>query len=426
MKRSTVITICLTLALCACSKKDNPMPTQAEWSAVRAKLAFTCVHEADRLPPLDPQADALFQYAVSLEKKPGPKDYDAASRYYRIAAAYGHYKANHNLQLLVSTGQASSPHAATETIDLAEQLIAAGIPGGYYDMGHYLELGYGVKQDERAARIYFRKAADMGSPEALAYVGKLLEPKDRAPEIARQMRQCAVDQGNRDAANELGIDLKTDKLYFDAVSAFQKGVAAGDATSAFALRHGFDTTPSDEMYYLGLADDPERSRRYGLIWTFLDDHDGLNPKVPDIDKIVPLPPAKLPEWDGTFQWQKDQDTAKPPQKPDEKLVERLAREKNLDPATGLPLAPAKSAKDERVPLGTVARTGDVCPQSGVWCDKHWVAVSYDATRRFRKGETMPQLVMDNPRPIPGLDALLGMRVHCTNATWSLVSYDQLT
>jgi hypothetical protein len=136
-KRSKSIAICLVFALSACSNKDNPMPTQAEWSAVRAKLAFTCVHEVDHLPPLDPQADTLFKYALFLEKKPGPKDYDAAARYYRIAAAYGHYKANHNLQLLVSTGQASSPHATTETIDLAEQLIAAGIPGGYYDMGHY-------------------------------------------------------------------------------------------------------------------------------------------------------------------------------------------------------------------------------------------------------------------------------------------------
>ena len=425
MKRSTTIVICLALALCACSKKDNPMPTQAEWSAVHAKLAFTCVHEADHLPPLDPQADALFRYALFLEKKPGPKDFDAAARYYRIAAAYGHYKANHNLQLLVSTGQASSPHAAMETIDLAEQLIATGIPGGYYDMGRYLELGYGVRQDERAARIYYRKAADMGNPEAQAYVGKLLEPKDRAPEVARQMRQCAVDQGNRDAANELGIDLKTDKLYPEALNVFQKGVAAGDATSASFMQYGFDTTPSDKLYYIGQSKDGERSRRYGLIWRFLNDHDGLSPKVPDIDQIVPLPPAKLPPWDGTFQWQKEQEAAKPPLKPDDKLVERLAREKNLDPAMGLPLTPAKTAKDERVPLGTVVRTGEVCPQNGVWCDKSWASVSYDATQRFRKGETMPQLVMDDRRPIPFLDTLLGMRKHRTNADWSLVSYDEV-
>ncbi|MGF6870411.1 TPR repeat protein [Paraburkholderia sp. GAS205] len=372
------------------------MPTQAEWSAVRAKLAFTCVHEVDHLPPLNLQADTLFKYALFLEKKPGPKDYDAAARYYRIAAAYGHYKANHNLQLLVSTGQASSPHAATETVDLAEQLIAAGIPGGYYDMGHYLELGYGVKQDERTARIYSRKAADLGSPEGQYYVGDLLSGKDRAPETSRQMMECATDQGYGKAASYLAVDLMTDNQYSQAVQAFQKGVVAGDAQSASFLQYGFDAKPSDKLYFIGENQDPERSRRYGLIWKFLNDHDGLNPKIPDIDQIVPLPPAKLPAWDSTFQWQKEQDAANPPQRPEEKLVERLAREKNLDPATGLPVAPAKSAKDERAPLGTVARTGEVCPRSGVWCGKHWASVRYDATRSLLPPEGNPENRRDSP------------------------------
>ncbi len=213
-------------------------------------------------------------------------------------------------------------------------MIAAGIPGGYYDMGHYLELGYGVKQGERKARIYFRKAADMGSPEAQAYIGKLLEPKDRSPEVARQMRYCAADQGNRDAANELGIDLMTDKLYTDALGAFQTGVASGDPTSAWFLRFGFDTSPSDAMSYIGQPKDHERSRRYGLIWKFLNDREGLNPKVPDIDQIVPLPPAQLPEWDGTFQWQKEQDAAKPPQRPRRSLLSVLRVIRTLTPQQG--------------------------------------------------------------------------------------------
>jgi len=35
---------------------------------------------------------------------------------------------------------------------------------------------------------------------------------------------------------------------------------------------------------------------------------------------------------------------------------------------------------------------------------------------------MPQLAVNNPRLIPGLDALLGMRVHSTNETWHLESF----
>jgi hypothetical protein len=283
-------------------------------------------------------------------------------------------------------------------------------------------LRYGLKQDERKARIYFRKAADLGSPEAQYYVGDLLSPKDRTPDISRQMMECATDQGYGKAASYLAVDLMTDKQYSQAVQAFQKGVVAGDAQSASFLQYGFDAEPSDKLYFIGQDQDPERSRRYGLIWKLLNDHDGLNPKVPDIDQIVPLPPAKLPQWDGTFQWQKEQEAVTPPQKPDDALVAKLALEKNLDPATGLPLAPAKSVKDERVPLGTVARTGQVCPQDGLWTVSQFAGVSYDATRRFRKGETMPQLVLNDPRPIPGLDTLLGMRKHRSDREWTLKAY----
>ncbi|TDV35667.1 hypothetical protein C7405_105157 [Paraburkholderia caballeronis] len=399
------------------------MSVQADWRVVRVNLAFTCAHEADHLPPLNPDADQLFKYGRYLEKKEGPKDYNAVARYYRIAASHGHYKANNNLQQLVSTGLAPSPDAPNETIDLAEQLIAAGIPGGYYDMAHYLELGYGVKQDEEKALRYFRKAADLGSPEAQLYVSNLLAPLDKAPIVAKQMRECAADQRYGEANNTLGFDSISKKLYPEAVAAFQKGAEAGDTQSAFALEHGFDTEPSDELYYLGLDKDSERSRRYKLIGKFIDDNDGRNPKVPDIDQIVPLPPAKLPPWDGTFQWQKEQDAAKPPEKPDDNLVERLARKKNLDPATGLLLKSVdKLAEEQRIPLGTEVEPGHVCPQDGVWCIRQFASTWLEATRYFAKGEIMPPLVVNNPRLIPGLDALLGMRVYRLEWAWSLKSY----
>ncbi|CAD6556321.1 hypothetical protein LMG27952_06061 [Paraburkholderia hiiakae] len=374
---------------------------------------------------LDPQADVLFQYGLFVEKKPGPKDFNTAARYYRIAAAHGHYKANNNLQLLVSTGLASSPDAPRETIDLAEQLITAGVPGGYYDMGHYLELGYGVVKDGKKALVFIRKAADLGSPEAQAYVAELLAPADRAPEIAMQMRQCAASQGSGAAAVDLGMDFKDKGEFRSAVGAFQLGVKNGSTQSAFGLWNSFIAKPSNELYYLGLALDAERSKRYRTILLFLRANDGLNPKVPDIDQIVPLPPAKLPPWDGTFQWQKEQDAATPPPKPAESLVARLAREKNLDPATGLPLAPAKSAQAERVPLGTEACTGEVCPQDGMWSIPHIALATPEATCYIRKGEVMPHLSFLGSRGIPFVDALLGRPLHTRAETWTLVSYEKL-
>ncbi|WP_306426907.1 MULTISPECIES: hypothetical protein [Burkholderia] len=92
-----ILCISLALVLGACTKKENPVsqsPHLPELNSVHTNLAFTCTHEADHLPSLDPKADELFQYARYLQKKSGPKDFDDIVRYYRIAAAYGHYKGN--------------------------------------------------------------------------------------------------------------------------------------------------------------------------------------------------------------------------------------------------------------------------------------------------------------------------------------------
>ena len=354
MRKGILIALLAGFA-CACTK--NPLSSLPSLTDVRANLAFTCVHQADHLPPLDPEADQLFKYARYLQTQDGPKDFDDVARYYRIAAAHGHYKANSNLQELVSVELAHSPDAPKEAIDLAVQLVKEGVPGGYYDIGHYLEVGYGLKQNSEAALRYFRKAADLGSPDGQYYVGKLLFPIDKAPKVAREMWRCAADQGHSRAALELGIDLTTDKLYDEGVKAFQQGASAGNRLAASFLEQGFNgPSPSDRVDYIGVQRDPERSHRYKLIGKFLDDNDGRNPKVPDIDKIVPLPPAVLPPWDGTFQWEKDRAAAVPPPTPSDELVGRLAKAKDLDPATGLPLPKAEQVSRNEVSGAGLALT----------------------------------------------------------------------
>lgn len=413
------------------------MPQSPDVNALRANLAFTCVHEASHLPKLDADADKLFLYARYLQKQEGQKDFDDIMRYYRIAAAYGHYKANHNAQLLITQGLAFSPTGPREAVDLAMQLVHQEVPGGYYDLGHYVEVGYGVQQDKAAAMRYLRKAADLGNPEAQAYVGRLLNPVEMAPEVARRMWRCAAEQGDGDAAMLLGVALSINQQFVEALSAFQLGVQAGGTQSAYRLEQAFKgPTPSDRINYLGLANDPERSQRYRLIGDFIDRHEGRNPKVPDIDKIVPLPPAPLPAWDGTFQWEKEQAAAKPPEKPSDELVNRMAKEKNLDPATGLPLSdtsvktseneqrPATVAeRADRLPLGTVALTGDKCPEGGVWCANLGERQAENAQRQFAKGDVLPPLSIQAPRQIAILDRLMGAREQTESVVWQLVSYD---
>ncbi|CAE6729106.1 hypothetical protein R75483_02104 [Paraburkholderia domus] len=339
--RYPVLVSLFVLLASGCSNRGDALPWDAALGNIRANLAFTCAHEADRLPALDPGADALFRYGRYLQTRDGPKNFDEMARYYRIAAAHGHYKANHNVQQLVSQGMASSPDAAREAVEWATQLVNQGIPTGYYDIGYYLNSGYGLKQNTEMAQKYIRKAADLGNADAQYYVADLLAPHDRAPDVARQMRQCAADQGHGRAAYELGVNRQNNGKYHDALVAYQKGVAAGSSVSALNLEESFLAPPAtEELYFLDLSKDQERSRRYKLIGNFLDRNQLSNPTVPDIDRIVPLPPAQLPAWDGTFEWEKKQ--AEIPPKPSDKLINRLAKEKNLDPATGLPLPVAAS------------------------------------------------------------------------------------
>ncbi|WP_337059008.1 DUF6396 domain-containing protein, partial [Pseudomonas sp. USHLN015] len=142
-----------------------------------------------------------------------------------------------------------------------------------------------------------------GSALAQALVADKLAPIDIAPDIARQMRRCAAEQGHGEAATDLGVDLKYRKQFREALEAFQLGVAAGDETSASYLDDGFrGPAPTDTLNYLGQDKDLERAERYKAIWSILADYSYASPKVPEINDILPLPPAKLPPWDGKLQW----------------------------------------------------------------------------------------------------------------------------
>ena len=120
--------------------------------------------------------------------------------------------------------------------------------------------------------------------------------------------------------------------------AYQLGAKAGNAQSAGWLELGFKVTDPSKPEYLGQTQaDPERARRYEIIGSFLSDYDYRDPRVPEIDQIVPLPPAKLQPWDGKFQWLEAHKANVPPPLPSEERIAEMAKAKGLDPKTGRPL-----------------------------------------------------------------------------------------
>ena len=309
-------------------------------------LAFTCVHEAK--PPLSPDTQKLYNYALYQDLHnmwlgtEGDAVWQDAAAYYRIAAANGDYKANVRLQYLLRTGRVNAPNAKKETLKLND-LLMNQLPGtAHYHSYLYLKYGYGlIGADELA---YLRKAADLGSKEAQYELSEIFKKiKDEKTrvfrfETAEKLLACASEQGMGVASRHLGITLQLEKKYQEAVKVLHQGVKNGDEQSALRLSYGFKNglNENNKLNYLALKADAERKIRYEKIEEFLYRHDYLNPTVPDLDKIVPLPPAKLPPWDGKIEFQRWYEGASPP-KPSDELVQRLAEQAGLDWQTGLPL-----------------------------------------------------------------------------------------
>ena len=347
---------------CDIKEKEQQRKTQMAQLEQLAALEFTCKKE--ERPPLSEETQQLYNYALYHDLHnmwtgdKGDEVWNSLARYYRIAAANGDYKANVRLQYLLNTGRISTDMPQTEVHNLNEELAKQLPATAYYNLYGYLDEDYGVRTEEGGKYAYLRKAADLGSREAQYTVAEMLadiEDEEETKEafkyrlnLVKQLWACASEQGLGEASINLGISLQSDKKYSEAVKVFYQGVKNGDAMSASTLRGGFSqqTTKDNRLDFLDLAPDEERSRRYDIIWNYLAKYDYLQPKVPDLDEIVPLPPAKLPKWDGKIAFQRWYEGEAPP-KPDEALVRRLARQAGLngdtglDAKTGMPKKPTK-------------------------------------------------------------------------------------
>ena len=324
---------------------------------LQANLEFVCKHEEK--PELSQETQQLYNYALYHDLhnmwtgKRGDAVWNGLARYYRIAAMNGDYKANIRLQYLLKSGRISSDMPQTEVHNLNEELAKQLPATAYYNLYGYLDVGYGVRTEKDGKYAYLRKAADLGSREAQYVVGDILtDINDEETRLLRlkiydQLLACASEQGLGQASVMLGIGLQSKKEYQQALEVFHQGTKNGNDSSARRLAHAFSGKPKEgEMYFLNLSEDHERSRRYRIIGDYLSDKDYLQPKVPDLDDIVPLPPAPLPKWDGKIAFQRWFEGEAPP-KPDEALVRRLAwqaglnGDTGLDEKTGMPKKPTK-------------------------------------------------------------------------------------
>jgi len=336
---------------CYAKEQEQQRKTQMAQLEQLAALEFTCKKEVQ--PPLSEETQQLYNYALYHDLhnmwtgEKGDEVWNGLARYYRIAAANGDYKANVRLQYLLNTGRISTDMPQTEVHNLNEELAKQLPATAYYNLYGYLDVGYGVRTEKDGKYAYLRKAADLGSREAQYTVAEILSDIEDESEteeafkyrmdIAYQLWSCASEQGLSDASSILGNMLQSDKNYSGAVKVFHQGVKNGDSISALVLSHAFESgVQADNLNFLDVSPDDERVKRYHMISSYLSRYDYLQPKVPDLDDIVPLPPAKLPKWDGKIAFQRWYEGEAPP-KPSEALMQKLANQAGLRVDNGLDL-----------------------------------------------------------------------------------------
>ena len=343
--RHASLSIAFIALIMACSG------TSGDPATVRAHGPFACVHEADHLPAIDPRADAVYRYGLHLEQELGsPVDdierpaFDRIARYYRVAAAHGDHRAGMALiDLMVRVRDIDPDNMATpwrtsreaETRQLLARMAADKVPAAIARQGGFAEQDWALK----TAVVLYRHAAELGHAHAQYRLAQLLDPDtgigatakaSRADaKVAAELYRCAAEQGYREAFHAVGrLSGRSD----DVLAIYQRGMAAGDPASAQAMKEHLSKASNRT------ADSAERLRRYEAIRIFLIDHQHEDVRMPDIDAIVPRPPAVLPPWDGAFQWAADRARAKAaakvPDKPEEAQMHRLCKDKGLDVASG--------------------------------------------------------------------------------------------
>jgi len=261
---------------------------------------FVCKHEAAANPPITAEAEALFQQAlalVSYEKWSEDRNYAKAAQFYEQAMKLGHWKAQFNLAGLYLQGLGVEQDSE-KAIELTEDLMRKGVPAAWDNMGTMYMGGIGsLKQDATVAYAFWQRAADMGSMNAQAHLGeKLNAGYDDPPSfwgnyvVGRKMLECAFSQGSGAAALELGVTFRIDDPS-RAQELLHAGVKFGCEKCAGYLSSSFRR--GDKPVQGG--PDTSRADRYHVLANALYHNPDL--RLPNLDKVLPLPPAPLPQWD---------------------------------------------------------------------------------------------------------------------------------
>lgn len=271
--------------------------------------AFKCVVEQSVMPPVDAQADAWVREAYRLDALPWPKQqHDDAIELLKRASDRDYWPAMHTLAWTYVVNP-TWRHNRGSALRLVRRGMHLGYPDAYYRMGLYFWEGWGVPADRDMAYAFWQKAAYMGSPTAMTELAKVLSTKQNNTigndlvnlPVAKQMLECAMAQGYGDAGAILADIIAIPKA--DNGTVLGPVTADTDARSQRILQDGVKLGSSECARSLGFRfnsewegdDTKSNAVRAAFYWAVSTElKDDSTQRLPDIDKVMPLPPAALP------------------------------------------------------------------------------------------------------------------------------------
>lgn len=271
--------------------------------------------------PKDSRAELYYQAARKIL---GQNDEIHFKQMYILAnkaAQMGHWKAkllmaNLYLRNVHSNYSEFNPEKAKEYI---RQLIEQNVSEAFYIMGQYKLNGMPeFVKDPIPASVYLYEAAKMNNPKALTDMYDIFVSVGRVKE-ARNFLDCAVKQKQDIAsslyrmANVLEEQATTKESLIEAFRFLYNAAKAGNYEAIASF-------PNKERYYEQQYNETFFSKEFldrmkvfqdamNSFYTYEDPYRkslGINVQIkgniylsfPELEKVLPFPPASLPEWNG--------------------------------------------------------------------------------------------------------------------------------
>ncbi len=332
--------------------------------------------DAERIwMPLAEGGDPLAQYSLGKlyeTGRSGAPDFEAAARWYGLAAQQDMAAAQNNLGLMYAQGR-GVPRDPVRAAQLWSRSANSSNPMAQYNLGLAYFRGEGVGQDQVEAAVWFHLAADAGVSEAQFALGQMHRLGLALPQDERRALhwyQRAAGKGHKDAR------VQAERLRAQGVQAAQPL----DVVSSDPLEGG---APARQTA-AGGGDDRKPSLVEGGGGT--EGGQGTRPRATTVSPAPAAPvasarPAQPAQQGdkGGFQLQSRLLTPVPPTK---KAVEKSATQENSPPqeASGN-TAPVQTARREVAPREAAPRQAAPRPaakdQDGVFL---WLLSSADETQ----------------------------------------------